>query len=109
VREGRRGGGAGVFQTYRYVEPLCTTTTNFVTEKARRDKTRQRSQLREQASQRYRAYRSGAQSERDRKEGSVVGRGARGHQQQTSHKMERKRSITQFIISSCRQDTHHLI
>jgi hypothetical protein len=75
---------------------LWTTTTNSITgnsitDKARRDKTRQRSQLGEQASQRFRAHRSGAQrAERGRECGRE---GARGHQPQTSHKPERKRSI----------------
>jgi hypothetical protein len=78
VREGRKekgevGGQRGVSNVLccerkeRYVERLwTTTTTNSFTEKARRDETRQRSQLREQASQRFRAHRSGAQIERGR-------------------------------------------
>jgi hypothetical protein len=84
-----------------YVERLwTTTTTNSIT-----DKTRQRSQLREQASQRFRSHRSGA----EREEGNVVGR----EQGATNHKPVIKQNgngvLQSSSISSCRQDTHHLI
>jgi hypothetical protein len=72
----------------RYVERLWTTTTTSIPDKARRDETRQRSQLREQASERANPCTSfwRTESDSDRKEGGVVGR----EEGATSHKTERK-------------------
>ncbi len=127
LREGRRWGRGISYILYcerkeRYVEWLSTTTTNSMTDKARRDKTKVAITW---ASERFRAQRSGAERETKvavtwaserfrahrfwrRERGREYGReGARGHQPQTSHKTEQKWSTTQFI--TCREDIHHLI